>query len=427
MLKKIADTIDLKTFTLIFLISVSWIIFSDYLVHSSIYKYFDAQYVQTAKGIFYITILSLLLAYSHKREKKALVRRQEDFSRLFYDSPQAMMIFSVEDHAILDVNLAAEQLYGYSKEEFLGLTVFDIRPPEERSKFKEFSQNIASHPIIYKGKWVHLRKNGETFPVEVYARQTSFKGKKSRLATLLDITEMSAAEELAQIQSKMIILGEVSANIGHEIKNPLSIISLASQKLRQDLESNQLDDKFCEELDAIDHGVVRMSETINSLQRLSRNESSDKKEFIYLSALIKESVILMKRLFEHMSVKIEVGHLPEVKILCHQGEMTQVLLNLMKNAYDALISNQVDSKLISIESMREENKIFIRVRNNGPKIDLSIAEQIFKPYFTTKKKQDGTGLGLPISRKIVVSLGGRLYLDLDSEDTVFVIELPVKS
>lgn len=426
MMKRLLASIDFRTFILIFVISVCWIVFSDHLVHSSIYKYFDAQYVQTVKGIFYITVLSLLLAFSHRREKDALLKRQEDFSRLFYDSPQAMMIFSMDNFSILDVNLAAEQLYGYSKEEFLKLSVLDIRPLEEKPKFEEFATQIAARTDFYKGKWVHRRKNGETFPVEVYARETSFKGVSSRLATLLDITEMSAAEELAQIQSKMIILGEVSANIGHEIKNPLSIISLASQKLRMVLEKSHQDLDCTEELDAIDHGVSRMSETINSLQRLSRNESSDEKELIYVSLLIKESVILMKRLFEHMAVKVEVGHLPEVKILCHQGEMTQVLLNLMKNGYDAMCAHHVERKVISIDCELQEDKVVIKVRNTGPKIEESVAAQIFKPYFTTKKKQDGTGLGLPISQKIIHSLGGQLAVDLHSKQTTFVIELPLQ-
>lgn len=428
MIMKIFNSIDKKTFLLIFMISFVWIVFSDHLVHNSIYKYFDAQIVQSVKGLFYITVLSLLLAYSHRREKDVLISKQEDFSRLFYDSTQAMLIYSANDYKILDVNLSAQQLYRYSKSEFSPLVIFDLAPIEERTRFKETVEDIqTSNDPKFKFKCVHSKKDSETFPVDIYTREIFFGSVPARLMTVVDITELTAAEELSHIQSKMAILGEVSANIGHEIKNPLSIISLTAQKMRKNLERNNAIDTYDKDLQAIEDGVERMNNTVNSLQRISRNEARDEKELIYVSLLVKESVILMRSLFEHMSIRVEVGHLPEVKVLCHQGEMTQVMLNLMKNAYDAMCSQQVLDKVISIESVISQDRVLIKVKNSGPKIDLNIAGQVFRPYFTTKNKKEGTGLGLPLSQKIIQSLGGDLVLDLEDPKTSFIIQLPLQN
>lgn len=423
---KLKRLFDLKT--LIFSLSLScvWIFFSDFLVHQGFYDYFDIQAVQTAKGLVYVTCLSLLLSYFHQREKNVLKTQQEDYSRLFSDSPQILAIYRLSDYRILDANQRAVEYYGYERDELLGMSVLDLRPKEERKKLLAVlnSDNIESSENM---TWIHQKKSGEEFPVKVYGREIVFQSTSCRLVTVSDVTDIRAAQELSAINSKLITLGEVSANIGHEIQNPLSIMELTLNKLEDQLEHDRYLVKYSKELDLLNSSIHRVSDTISSLQRLSRGDAESERDEVLASLLIKESTILMRQQLEMHSVHLEFGHLPEVKIYCHAGQITQVILNILKNALDSLLVSDLGPRKIRIDASvdKQQERIQIAIQNNGPLLSEDTIEDLFTPFFTTKGKARGTGLGLPLSRKIVERHGGELQCKVIRGKTHFIIDLPL--
>jgi signal transduction histidine kinase len=110
----------------------------------------------------------------------------------------------------------------------------------------------------------------------------------------------------------------------------------------------------------------------------------------------------------------------------HFNELTQVILNLLQNAMDELLEHKVEHSTIMISTLKEKDTLYIEICDNGRGIDVSIADKIFDPYFSTKKSKNGSGLGLYMSKMIIEEHhGGKFYLNTDKEMTCFTISLPL--
>jgi two-component system sensor kinase FixL len=423
---KIKKNLDLKTFFLCLVLSIVWILYSDFLVHQGLYNYFDLHFVQTLKGLIYVTFLSFLLAYFHQREKNALKNKQVDYTRLFFESPQILAIYELNTYQILDANQRAVEHYGYSRNELLSMTIFDLRSDKEKIKLKSVldSEGVRAADDMV---WIHKKKGGEQFPVKIFGYEICFKSMPCRIVTVTDVTELRAAEELTLINSKLITLGEVSANIGHEIQNPLSIMDLTLGKLEKQLQKQGMYEENINELELLNSSILRVSDTVSSLQRLSRGEIESDRDEVLISLFVKESTILIRQQLDLYAVSLEFGYLPEVKMYCHSGQLTQVFLNIIKNALDALIEADVQYKLIKIYANLDNvaEKVQIYIQNNGPLLEEDVIDELYTPFFTTKEKGQGSGLGLPLSQKIVVAHGGKLKYEVIDGLVHFMIELPL--
>ncbi|WP_141050139.1 transporter substrate-binding domain-containing protein [Aliarcobacter cryaerophilus] len=225
--------------------------------------------------------------------------------------------------------------------------------------------------------------------------------------------ELLEKEAILNQQAKMAAMGEMIENIAHQWRQPLSVISTISSSLKIKRETNMLDDKeFYEALQSINRTSQHLSNTIDDF----RNFFSPNKEInkFYISELIKKSKDLIKSRFDKFNIKV-IENIDDIEILSYQNELFQVILNLFSNSIDVLSSSQIENKIIYIKIYHDENNLYIEFLDNGGGIKDEFINRVFEPYFTTKHKSQGTGIGLYMSLQIVTKhLNGEISVKNDT-------------
>ncbi|PRM92975.1 hypothetical protein CJ672_01435 [Arcobacter cryaerophilus gv. occultus] len=225
--------------------------------------------------------------------------------------------------------------------------------------------------------------------------------------------ELLEKEAILNQQAKMAAMGEMIENIAHQWRQPLSVISTISSSLKIKREMNILDDKeFYEALKNINKTSEHLSNTIDDFRNFfSPNREMNK---FYVSQLIKKSKDLIKSRFDKFNIKV-IEHIDDIEILSYQNELFQVILNLFSNSIDVLSSSQIEKKIIYIKIYHDENNLYIEFLDNGGGIKDEFIKRVFEPYFTTKHKSQGTGIGLYMSLQIVTKhLNGEISVRNDT-------------
>jgi len=229
--------------------------------------------------------------------------------------------------------------------------------------------------------------------------------------------------------SRLAVLGELSTGIAHEINNPLTIISGSAQMMNRASKNGSLDNEFViRHFQKIDKSVDRISKIVKGLKHFANQSDARPKEKVEIQEIVDETTQFCQELLNTMGITLKLAEVPPVKIHCHSIQVSQVLLNLLKNASDALdVESRDCEKWISINFKQESEYFYFIISNGGEKIPMNIADKIFTPFFTTKDKDKGTGLGLSISQTIMKDHGGELYFDSNNyEKTTFVIKHPIE-
>lgn len=240
------------------------------------------------------------------------------------------------------------------------------------------------------------------------------------------INKEEKRRERAQSFSKMATLGEMASGIAHEINNPVAIICGYAGQINMLSSMDKFDkDKFIEISKKIDNTGKRISKIIKGLKSYSRDASLDPMQRVTLESIIDDTLSLCEEKFRQNSIRLERPlDISDIYISCRPVEISQVLLNLLNNAFDAI--EKLDDKWIKISVEKEPGYLYLKVKDSG-KAPINIAEKIFNPFYTTKDIGKGTGLGLSICYGIIEKHGGLLSLDIESETTTFVVKLPLKT
>jgi two-component system, NtrC family, sensor kinase len=258
------------------------------------------------------------------------------------------------------------------------------------------------------------------------------------IGTIQDITESKILElekqqreELFYQQSKMAAMGEMIGNIAHQWRQPLSVISTASTGLKMQKEMNILSDAdFFTTLTAINYSAQYLSNTIEDF-RTFFNPSNNKVTEFNISDTFSKTLNLLNAQFIAKDIEI-IQNIEESKISSIENELIQVLINILNNARDALITIENQRKLIFIDTYFKDDILYIEIKDNAGGIKEEIIDRIFEPYFTTKHQSQGTGIGLYMSKEIVEKhLNGVLlvsnekynYENVDYSGAKFIIEI----
>ena len=246
-----------------------------------------------------------------------------------------------------------------------------------------------------------------------------------------DVTEdFNKQNTINQIQakavqaSKLAVLGELAAGVAHEINNPLMILTSVAFVVQKHIEQNKYD-QLPEKLDKIQSTITRISRIVNGLRTYARDGENDPMMPVNIADVILESLELCVESIRYQNIEITFDNqmsIPPV-VNCRDTQISQVILNLISNAKDAVLPLQ--EKWIKVILKQVENKAVLQVIDSGSGISLDIREQIFQPFFTTKDVGNGTGLGLSISTEIIKMHYGRLFIDHTVPNTCFTIELPL--
>lgn len=227
--------------------------------------------------------------------------------------------------------------------------------------------------------------------------------------------------------SRLAALGEMAAGIAHEVNNPLAIISGSLQQLERKIGKQDFTDVdgLKRHTERSQQSIDRITKIINGLRLFSQQSDTLPKVKVTLHHIVDDTLNFCGEMLKARYVKLEIGHIPDVDIECHPVQISQVLINLIKNAEDALIEEKDEhEKWVKLQFIQQDNMLLIHVSNGGAKIPEDIQDRLFLPFFTTKGVGKGTGLGLSISRGIMKEHGGDLIYNNDENHTTFTIMLP---
>jgi len=233
------------------------------------------------------------------------------------------------------------------------------------------------------------------------SKETSELGK---LAKNLDDTialktlEIAKKDRLLQNQNKFAELGELIGNIAHQWRHPLTRLSLTVQNLRAFKKRGKLSDEIFK--DAVENSLYQiefMSNTIENFRNFYKKDDV-KREFSIKSA-IDGILSIIGTVIEHRHIKLEISCPEDIFIFANKNELSQILMNIIINAKDAIETKGTEGGLINIHTQKEENEIIIEIEDNAGGIPSEVAAKIFDPYFTTKSEK-GTGIGLYIAKMI---------------------------
>ena len=323
-----------------------------------------------------------------------------------------------------------EQLLGRSISELRGAPFTSFLLEQDKPASESALQALLNGSEIKGLRNHYIHKNGSTVLLEWRAVRDD--DTELVFAAATPITESRLqAEELEQekqksIQnSKLASLGEMAAGIAHEVNNPLSIIAGYLKILEIEWQQGDMKpEEFQRILLALNASTERAAKIINNLKNLARDGANDALQRAYLREILESSLDLVRERMKRYGVTLDVSYQCEVWIDCRPVEISQVMLNLLNNAFDA-VEGQADA-WINVSCTQELTPhVLIKISNSGPLMKKDVIEKIFNPFFTTKLPGKGTGLGLSIAGTIIRNHQGEIYLDGKSPNTTFVIRLPL--
>lgn len=234
------------------------------------------------------------------------------------------------------------------------------------------------------------------------------------------VNELRQKDQALIQQNRLAAMGEMISNIAHQWRQPLNLIGLIVQGLPdcKDLSQAQLD----HEVERIMDVVMHMSQTIDDFRYFFRQDKQ-KIQFTANQAVAKTVEFISPGL-NSKNISISITEQPEVSVFGYSNEYGQVLLNILSNSKDVLEERKVAEPRIYINISREDDRSVVTITDNGGGISQEVIPKIFDPYFTTKEKSQGTGIGLYMSKIIIEqNMGGRLTAHNTENGAAFRIEI----
>jgi PAS domain S-box-containing protein len=339
-----------------------------------------------------------------KRRTKELIISKKRYEQLFEGSMAIKLIVDPKTKQIIDANTAALNFYGYTKEQILKLKSYDINI-DLNNKSEVFNQivNKDRNYFIFK----HKLASGEIKDVEVYSSCVDIDDKKLIYSIIRDITEdlkikkdYEEKQKLFYQQAKMASMGEMLENIAHQWRQPLSTITTASTGIKLKKEFDSLDDEFLDEsLEIILKSSNFLSQTIEDFRNFFKH--SEDIETFKVETIIQDALNILKLKLYSNDIHIQIYNRTEYQLQGYKNELIQVFLNILNNSVDAFLQNDIEDKYIIIKIKNDGNYLVVTIQDNANGIDDNIIEKVFEPYFTTKHKSQGTGIGLYMSEQII--------------------------
>jgi PAS domain S-box-containing protein len=243
----------------------------------------------------------------------------------------------------------------------------------------------------------------------------------------MDITERKRMEAQLAATARLSALGMMAGGVAHEINNPLAIIHASASDLLDTAkeEGHVPEDVVVRTVTRIRQTADRIARIVKSMRRIARDGSQDPFFSVHVSKIIEQTLEVCQAKFKDQSVALRLPALdPHLQIACREVQISQVLLNLLTNALDA-VAGQAGEKWVRMNIERRDESIVLSVVDSGPGVVPELKARIMEPFFTTKEVGKGTGLGLSLSRTIAEEHGGKLEVTEDHGHTCFSLTLPV--
>jgi two-component system cell cycle sensor histidine kinase/response regulator CckA len=371
-----------------------------------------------------------------REAERRLAASEEQYRVLFDNNPHPMWVYADATHAFLAVNEAAIRHYGFSREEFLAMTLRDIRPPEEVPALDEFAARRRRNPLpgAFRSDrvWKHRKKDGTIIDVEIAASPIEFHGQAAWLVLASDVTEEKRLEAHVRQAQKIDSVGRLAGGIAHDFNNLLGVITGYGELLQRDVgPGHPAFGRVAEIRKAAD----RAAALTRQLLAFSRKQVLEPR-VLDLNVVVAETEKMLRRLIGEDVQLITVFDDAIGYVRADPGQLEQVIVNLAVNARDAMPQGgkliietaNVDldeSYVRSHPDARPGPHVMLALSDTGHGMDAKTVSQLFEPFFTTKGPGKGTGLGLATVHGIVRQSGGHVSVYTEpGRGTTFKIYLP---
>lgn len=434
---------ELRIALVYILVGCLWILFSDYAV-DRLAPALGLPILQIAwiKGLLFVTVTGTCLYALLRRDfraqrivEEALREREAESRYLFHQNPLPMWIYDTETLGFIDVNTAALEKYGYSREEFLSKRLTDIRPEDEVPRLKE----VLSGPrrqLNYSGEWRHRLRDGTIIDVLVTSHHLVYLDRQAALVVAQDITEHKQLVAETQAKQRLEIqlenemqLREMRARfismVSHEFRNPLASIATSTDLLTH-YSDRMTPERQQEHLGRIQRQISQLTELLDDFMIIMRAENIDHE--------VEQAAINLSRLCLDVVIDTQLTAGDKYTIQLHSRDDDIIVPGdekLIKQALSNLVLNAIKYSphggSVDVELTNEDREAVIQVRDRGIGIPESEIPRLFTPFFRANNVGEipGTGLGLAIAARAVEKHHGSI--DVTSavgQGTTFIMRLP---
>ena len=384
--------------------------------------------------------LEVLAEAFYERTKK-LHQSEEKYLNLYNNSPDMYTSVDAKTAKVINCNSRFMEKLGYLKDDIIGKEIFDFYNPDSLDEVHNIFNQFTKNGNVNNAELQLMKKDGT--PISVLVNASAIRDQDGNIlhsnTTYRDITDrikyekhIKENERLLFQQSKMAAMGEMIGNIAHQWRQPIAIISMWANNIKADIELEMVkNDTFNEYANNIINQTQHLSQTIDDFKNFF-TPNKDKNEFL-ISHSIDKTMDLLSASFKTHDIEV-IKNIEDIKITAYENELTQAILNIIKNAKDILITLENTKRLLFINTYTKNNMLFLEIIDSGGGVPKDIIEKVFEPYFTTKDKTQGTGIGLYMTESIITKhLGGKIYIknveyEYENENykgAKFIIEIPL--
>jgi PAS domain S-box-containing protein len=353
---------------------------------------------------------------------------------------QSGVVITDKNRDIIKVNKAFERITGYTQKEAYGKNPSILKSGFHDDKFYDKLYQDLENKGIWIGEIKNKHKNGNIFNEHLIVQTVLDSNDKPiyYVASFLDVTKQRLIEEkltqkekLLIQQSKMAQMGEMLENIAHQWRQPLSVITTSASgiKLQQNLKM-LTDEQLSISLENITKAANHLSTTVDDFRNFYKKDKE--KKLFKLKNAVNKSLALINSEFINKEINMQIN-VDDIEIFGLENELIQVFINILNNAKDELIKKENQIRVIFINAKQENKNISISFQDNAGGIKKEFLSHIFDSHFTTKEKEDGTGIGLYMSKLIIDKMSGEItasneiinYQDKTFEGAKFTINIPI--
>lgn len=367
-----------------------------------------------------------------EKKTKELAKQKELFEKIYYESSDGIFLYDIHSKKIIDSNEVSFNILGYeNKDSFFKLELKDFFPPFQPDNTLSLDKiNERFRMCLLKGsdifEMVYKKADNSLIWLEVVTTFLIINNKDIIHIVLRDIHNRKKMEEKLNIlthkleerveeevrkneektrqliqQNRLAQMGEMISMIAHQWRQPLAAISATTNNIMiklligDEISKSELQD----EINLISNYSHHLSMTIDDFRNFFKTDKE--KTNVTLEEIINSSILIMKSSLDSNYIKVNLDLNCNSKMYLYTNEVSQVILNILKNAEDALLEKKVENPLIKIKTYEEDSFAIVKISDNAGGVPEKIIDKIFDPYFSTKKNKEGTGIGLYMSKMII--------------------------
>lgn len=364
--------------------------------------------------------------FRQMRQSTSEARRERTFASQMLEGMVSAIAAIDEDNRLRSANAAFLKIFPSA---VIGASIFEKFGPDDAMKMLAAATDSRLSKSTYRGRWVCGRASDHTEKTfDVYSSPLAINGDQGKIVTFVDATEAMEFERGLRRSESLAAVGQATAQVAHEIRNPLGSIRLGVSMLRDSVK----DDEALNTIDLVERGITHLNKLVVDVTQFSRQKALERSQ-VDLHELLDRSLDLVSESINEKRTPVEKTFSSEKLTGLWDGhQLRQVFVNVISNAIDASREDspiKISTKEVILNDGRQDGvgaKKYARIAiaDQGKGIDPTKVERIFEPFFSTKKR--GTGLGLAIVKQIVEQHDGHISVDSQiGKGTRFTIDLPL--